>query len=215
MRLSELRGKPVVSIAEARRVGVVDDVLTDQSYRHLTALRVKTDGHGSGLLVAIENVRGIGPDAVTINSREALLRPEHATQYFSDPPLRSILNSRIVNDRGEGIGRVREVDVDTGRRSLRSLVYVAGMIDTILNRAHLVATSDVLGVGPGVITIRASANATPVGTVAGNEARGVGGRLGPDAVRRSTGEQVSGPGGAASDLDGSGAASGRDLDQTK
>jgi uncharacterized protein YrrD len=170
MRLSELRGKPVVSIAEARRVGIVDDALVDPSFRRLTALRIRSEGHGPGVLVEIGNVRGIGPDAVTITAREALMLPERASQAAGDPPLREAINSRLVTERGEAIGRLREIDFDPVTRLVRTLVYVSGMIDTILDRAHAVEIADVLGVGPGVVTIRATATSLPVGKTTGRSA---------------------------------------------
>lgn len=164
MKLSEIKAKPVVAISDARRVGAVADVLVDPMFRRLTALRIKSDGPGHDSIVAIENVRGIGPDAVTVPSPDVLLLPERAPHLGGFPSLYSAINSRLLSERGQVLGRISEVHFDPATRQVQSFEYMAGTIDTLLGRPRRVESADVISVGPGVVTVRVPAPVSPSGS---------------------------------------------------
>jgi sporulation protein YlmC with PRC-barrel domain len=74
MRLDEIKDKPVISIAEGKKLGEVQDALLDGSYLQVAALVIGGGGLFGGPKQAVEynSVRGIGPDAIMVSARDAV-----------------------------------------------------------------------------------------------------------------------------------------------
>jgi uncharacterized protein YrrD len=109
----ELKDKPVISIAEGTKVGSVHDLLLDESCTQVVALIVG----GGGLLgghkqaVMYSAVRGMGPDAVMVEGRDAVQDlsddgPLAASLHWSD------VHQEMMTEGGVHLGRVGELEFD-------------------------------------------------------------------------------------------------------
>jgi uncharacterized protein YrrD len=154
MKLSELKGKPVVSVDEARKLGIVHDVLVDPSYSSIAGLQIKAEGRGHAYVVANEHIRGIGPDAVTVVNKDALQVPDRAQTLAGLPTLGTILGSRVVTEGGALLGSITEVAFDVGSRRILAIEYGRGGFEGLLGRHRSLSIGDIVGVGPGLVTVR-------------------------------------------------------------
>ena len=160
MKLTELRGKTVVSVAEAWKVGVVEGVLVDMPTRQLRGLRIRPEGRGPEYVVAREQIRGIGPDAVTVASEAALQSPEQARELARVPSLTDLLGSRVVTESGTILGTIADVNLDPASGQVQSVEYDGGPFGGLLGRRHTFDAKEIVGVGPGVVTVTEAARPT-------------------------------------------------------
>src|SRR5436309_488109 len=68
MKASELRGRAIVSLAEAQKLGEVDDVLLAPGQSRVAGLRIKHGLFGPTQYLPSGDIYSVGPDAITIQS---------------------------------------------------------------------------------------------------------------------------------------------------
>ena len=73
MQANELKGRAVVVLSNAEKVGQVEDVLFDAPFRQVLGFRVKKGGLlGKTEALPRESVTSIGADALTVPSQEMI-----------------------------------------------------------------------------------------------------------------------------------------------
>src|SRR5919201_1923311 len=72
VKASDLKGRAVVTLSDAIKVGRVDDVLFDAEYRQVLGFRLKQRRFSRSEAVSRDNVTGVGRDAVTVRSPDAI-----------------------------------------------------------------------------------------------------------------------------------------------
>jgi sporulation protein YlmC with PRC-barrel domain len=161
MKLSELRGKPVVSVAEAVTLGTVDDALVDSTLGTIGALLIASSGGTDRYLVSMDQIRGIGPDVATVSSQHALSSPGQASAPRSRVPLTSIVGSRVVAEDGRVLGTVAEVDFDPSSGRIQALEYGGDGLEGLLSGRHRLDPKRVVRIGPGVLTVMGESSRPP------------------------------------------------------
>ena len=154
MKLSELKGKSVVSVVEAVKLGVVGDAFVDHALGAISALRIDASGRSDQYLVSMDQVRAIGPDVVTVSGQHALMSPSQMGDDGSRVALTSLVGCRVVAEDGRVLGTVAEVDFDPGSGRLDSLEYGGDGLQALLGTRHHLDPRNVIGVGPRVLTVR-------------------------------------------------------------
>ncbi|MDF9813721.1 PRC-barrel domain-containing protein [Streptomyces sp. SPB162] len=124
MLFSETVGRHVVSAAEARTVGIVDGFVVDPAKASVVALRLKkTDGSGDTLVW--DHIHAIGPDAVIVRSGATLGTPSGDLAPLADKH-RSLPGKRVLDERGEALGTVSDVDFDPDSGALLTVRTTTG-----------------------------------------------------------------------------------------
>lgn len=124
MLFSETAGRQVVSATEARTVGIVDAFVVDPATASVVALRLKkTDGSGDTLVW--EHIHAIGPDAVIVRSGATLGTPSGELAPLADKH-RSLPGKRVLDERGEALGTVSDVDFDPDSGALLTIRTTTG-----------------------------------------------------------------------------------------
>ena len=72
MKASDLKGRAVVTLSDAIKVGRVDDVLLDAGYREVLGFRIKAGTFSRLEAVSRANVTGVGHAAVTVRSPDVI-----------------------------------------------------------------------------------------------------------------------------------------------
>ena len=157
MRFSELKGKSVVSVTGARKLGKVEDALVRSVQDSIAALRVRTEQKGPGYVVADEHIRAIGRDAVTIDSQDSLRMPGEVPNLTGLMSLASIIDSRVVTEGGEVLGTITDVEFDPTIRKVISLEYDGGLLGALLKRRHMLSPKEVISIGGGIVTVSEAA----------------------------------------------------------
>jgi uncharacterized protein YrrD len=154
MRLGQIRGKPVVSVAEAIKLGAVGDALTDQTLGSVSALEIVADRRSDRYVVPMGEVIAIGPDVVTVSGQHALRSPSLAGEADSRQSLNSIVGSRVVAEHGSVLGTVTEVHIDQRTGRIEAIEYGGDGLESLLGGRHQIKPERVIGVGPRVMTVR-------------------------------------------------------------
>lgn len=125
VRAAELTGMPVVTLDEGRIVGEVRDFLFDPRRWRFLGFTLRGRGLISapllGVLPAV-GIWGLGRDALTIGSEDALLRDavdiKSALGEHEDA-----VGHEVVTDTGTPLGRIVDIIIETDSRSITIVGY--------------------------------------------------------------------------------------------
>jgi sporulation protein YlmC with PRC-barrel domain len=110
----------VVDTSTAQTLGHVDGFLIETGNATITGLRVETDS--STAILPWDRLAAFGPDAVTVTDATALRPPADAEeQRRSDPDLDPI-GKPAIEETGNGLGTVADVDFDPESGALRAVL---------------------------------------------------------------------------------------------
>ena len=131
MKFSELKGRTVVNLEDAKKIGIVQDLMIEPGSRRIVSLKVKTGRFRAAKLVPATDVKNVGADAVTISvnaspmnipadaasssrfgsgQQSASFRSSEIAQPLVK--LTSILGNKVVTDAGTFVGELHDILVD-------------------------------------------------------------------------------------------------------
>ncbi len=115
MKFSELKGRAVVSLEDASKIGEVQDLMIEPGTRRIISLKVKTGMFSSARLVPATDVKNVGADAVTISAHAASAADQHGHVNGSTEgtqalvKLTGILGNKVVTDAGTFVGELHDI----------------------------------------------------------------------------------------------------------
>jgi sporulation protein YlmC with PRC-barrel domain len=119
MRFSEARGRTVMSTSTAETVGKVDGFLVDAATRCVVGLRLKKTP-GDRDTVAWADLAAFGVDAVTVADVDRLQIAEGRLAELQGKE-RSLLGKRLLEESGDELGEVEDVEFDAATGALTLL----------------------------------------------------------------------------------------------
>jgi uncharacterized protein YrrD len=126
MLFTETKMRPVVATTTATMLGRVDDIVVDPRTRTVVAFRVH-GGRGHDV-VHWPDVAGIGPDAVTVASADAVRDAEgRAADLLSGPY--GIMGKRLLAETGDELGRVMDIGFEPTTGTVTDVISTGGRID--------------------------------------------------------------------------------------
>lgn len=123
MFVSEATLRRVFTTTTAAMVGVVDDLIVDPRGPAIAALRLCGTRHGDILHWA--DISRFGPDGIIVSSLSAVRDAEGRTAELLAGDYR-ILGKKLLDEAGDDLGRVMDVDFDPQTGSVRQLVTTSG-----------------------------------------------------------------------------------------
>jgi len=149
MTLADLRRKPVVSMSDGAKLGDVEDLVVDVAQWRVPELYIVSKGsHG---ILALNRVKNIGPDAVTVESAEAVdWNAKPSGSLFG-----SIKGLQVVDGGGTVLGH--PVDLHYQNGEVESLEVNKGGVLGLGVQVTIVTPSQIRGVGDRLITVELSA----------------------------------------------------------
>ena len=156
MWMRELDDKPVVSVAEGTKVGTVHDLLLDAACSNVVAFQVGGGGLLGGHKQAIpySAVRGIGPDAVMVEGRDAL---QDVTDVgpFGDSLRRGDLQQEVMTEGGLRLGRVKDGEFDPATGAVTGVLFEPkGDWTADSSDEYVVARDDIVSLTPKMVIVR-------------------------------------------------------------
>ncbi len=156
MRADELKGRAVVTLADATKIGNVDEVLFDKSFRTVLGFRVKT-----GMLrreaLPRAGVSAIGADAITVTDHAAVNSEDRFDQLAGAVPLDVVRHMKVVTEDGELLGVVSAVELDDTVEHVLAYTLEAPLVDRLRGRAPQIRPEDVARLGAeGIMIVPAS-----------------------------------------------------------
>lgn len=110
LKWSDLKGRSVIDIVTAKRVGNVDDLVLDQQTYQIVSLKFKPGMFSTTQTVPIQSIKGIGDDAVTLQIEQG---NEPVSPSEPPPPdlpvLSQIIGNGVVTEGGKLIGEISNV----------------------------------------------------------------------------------------------------------
>jgi uncharacterized protein YrrD len=153
MRADELKGRAVVTLADATRIGRIDDVLFDTDYRTVLGFRVKAGMLSHAEAVPRTGVSAIGPDAVTVADRSAVNDEDRFAELTGALSLDSAQHMKVVTEGGELLGMVKAVELDDTAEHVQAYTLDAPLLDRLRGRAPQIHAEDVTRFGASGIMI--------------------------------------------------------------
>ncbi len=150
MKISDLIGKPVVSMADGEKVGVVKDLVIDPEKLHATAFLLG-GAPGQGFL-PLEAVKSVGADAITIESAHLI---KWATGQLSTATGREacdLKNLTVVDGSGTALGKLLEIYIDLPSGRIVSLHVSGGGVFGIGGHSTDIPAANVRTIGASLIT---------------------------------------------------------------
>jgi len=162
VRYEFVKGLPVITMAEGKQVGKIDDLVVDPERKAVSWLRLHSGGMLSGerLWVSTEAVHGVGEDAVTINAEADARAPADAPEALAlVKAKRGIIGNKVITESGERLGEVRDYEFNPGTFALTSLSIPPGM--GVVGDTLMITGNKVLTIGEDVIVVANAAVMRP------------------------------------------------------
>jgi len=150
MKFSELKGRAVVSLDDAKKIGEVEDLMVDPLSRRIVSLKVRIGMFKAAQLVSATDVKNVGADAVTLTTN-SLLTATPADAAGSDTAsaagapaaveLTRILGAKVVTDAGTLVGELKDVVIDWS--TLEITGYEVREVGMFAKAQEFTATPDV------------------------------------------------------------------------
>ena len=152
MRADSLKGRAVVTLADAAKVGHIDDVLFDASYRTVLGFLVKSGAfhHAEGL--PRPRVRAIGADAITVDDHSAVNSLDRFTELEGAQRLSATKGSKVVTEGGVMLGVVQGIELDENAERALAYTLEAPLLDRMRGRAPQIGVEEVSCTG-GVMIV--------------------------------------------------------------
>ena len=161
-RYEFMKGLPVITMAEGKQVGKVDDLIIDPERKAVSWLRLHSGGMlgGERLWVSTEAVHGVGENAVTINAEADARAPADAPEALAlVKAKRGIIGNKVITENGEHLGVVRDYEFDPDTFALTSLSVPPGM--NVVGEILMIPGNKVLTIGEDTIVVAAGATMRP------------------------------------------------------
>lgn len=112
-RLSEMIGKPVVSVGSGEKLGTISDALVEPGEVRLVGLVVGQGMLGKERVLPLEDVQTVGRDTVLARTHEHMIDPRDWRSRDVEATRTSNLRGRpVVSGAGERLGQVSDLLID-------------------------------------------------------------------------------------------------------
>ncbi len=155
MRADELTGRGVLDLANAEKIGQVEDVLFDAQFRQVLGFRVKRGGlFGKAQALLRSSVTAIGAAALTVQGPEAINDEERFADLAHASTLSRVERTQVVTDTGEVLGTIAHLEIDDDARQVTAYVLSSSFRDRLMRHAaESVKADEVLRLGEGGVMV--------------------------------------------------------------
>jgi len=147
----ELHGIAVMDVSGGKKLGSVDDLVVAAENGRVLALTLSSGILGSGTYVPIEDVRSIGPDAVTVDGENVVRRDAEMPEEVGAARESSsaLVGKKVVTEAGSLLGTIGDYFIDESARRVTGLVVGGGL----LSAQDGLSADRILSVGPDAVIV--------------------------------------------------------------
>lgn len=152
----EIKGIPVVSVAEGKELGKVDTLLVDVDAGTVRWLRLGKGGFfGETRVISVDAIQAIGENAITVDSETSAVRIEEVTEAEElSRDKRRMIGNRMLTNEGRLLGEIRDYEIDDD--TFQITCYEIGKSDLLGTRSRHAAADYVLTIGPDAVLVDAA-----------------------------------------------------------
>jgi sporulation protein YlmC with PRC-barrel domain len=157
-RYEFIKGLPVITMAEGKQIGKIDDLVIDPERKAVGWLRLHSGGiiGGERLWVPTGAIHGVGEHAVTINAEADARTPADAPEALAlVKAKRGVIGSKVLTESGERVGEMRDYEFDPDTFALTSLSVPPAMNE--VGEILTIPGDKVLTIGEDMIVVAADA----------------------------------------------------------
>jgi sporulation protein YlmC with PRC-barrel domain len=151
MDANDMKGLAVVTIAEADKLGRVEDVLFRSQPLEAVALRVATET--GTRVVGMHSVSSIGQDAITTDTEASATDGESDFRHQELQGLEQLGKLKVVDRSGTYLGHITRVELEPSSGKVRSLDIRKGDVLGLGGDSITIANDKVVAVGPDLVTV--------------------------------------------------------------
>ncbi len=153
MKASDLKGRAVVTLSDAAKVGQIDDILFDADFRRVLGLRIKRGAFGKTEAVTRANVTAIGVDAVTLPGPDVINDEGRHAELQGASSLGQAQRTKVVTEGGRLLGTIGELTLDEEARIVVAYTLTVPLLDRLRHREPTFEATLVMHLGEGGIMI--------------------------------------------------------------
>ena len=162
VKASDLKGRAVVTLSDAIKVGRVDDVLFDAEYREVLGFRIKAGTFSRPEAVSRANVTAVGHDAVTVRSPDVINLEDRLVDLVGAATLSRARGTMFVTEGGELLGTIGEIELDDEACAVTAYRLWAPLWARLRRREPRIEAQQVLRLGEGGLMIVPNAVAASI-----------------------------------------------------
>jgi uncharacterized protein YrrD len=160
MRAHDLKGRAVLTISDATKVGEVDDVLFDASGRNVMAFRIRGGPIGHRAALERDRVAAVGPDAIMVSEASAVNDFKRLPALADALRLDKLRGTKVLTSGGELLGRVWDLEIDSDARRVVAYVLRGSLMLRLTNRRPVIPVGHVSHIGGAAIVVVGDTTAT-------------------------------------------------------
>ena len=118
MLANELKGRGVLALSNAEKIGQVEEVLFDAQFRQVLGFRVKRSGlFGKAQALLRDSVSSIGAAALTVQSPDVINDEERFAELANASTSSQVERTQVVTESGELLGTIAHLEIEEIRRA--------------------------------------------------------------------------------------------------
>lgn len=151
MRADELKGRAVLALSNAEKIGRVEDVLFDAEFRRVLGFRVERGGmFGKAQALLRGSVTAVGADALTVQSPDVINDEARFTELAHASTLSQVQRTKVVTVGGALLGTVAHLEIDDDARTVTGYALSSSLMDRVLRHdADAIRPDEVIRLGEG------------------------------------------------------------------
>jgi len=148
MDAHQLKGLAVITLAEAERVGRVEDVVFETSPLRAAGLRLRTE---------TGDIRSIGADAIITENVTSAEQNDAALNRRQLPGLEDLRKLNVVDEEGQFLGHIGRLEMDPGTGTVERIEVRKGEVLGMGGEGRTLSPDQIISVGAELITVRRAA----------------------------------------------------------
>jgi uncharacterized protein YrrD len=155
MQANELKGRGVLALSNAEKIGQVEDVLFDAQFRQVLGFRVKRGGlFGKAQALLRDSVTSIGAAALTVQSPDVINDEERFADLADASTLSRVEGTQVVTESGELLGTIARLEVDDDARKVTAYTLSSSLRDRVMRHdTEAVKADEVIRLGEGGVMV--------------------------------------------------------------
>jgi len=153
VKVTELKGKKVITVPGGENIGTVADVLLHSVEQHLGALIVTSPNFAGPQIVLAEDVSSFGGDVVAITGAEKL---QEQARFGKPAGMVSVVDAagrRVATASGKYAGELSDVHLDPATGKVSGYEVTGGLFARMFGRSHTIEASEHSRLGEDLLIV--------------------------------------------------------------